>query len=145
MLNQEYQYQQVQITRVILKANYFFLQKWFLVIFLVKILWVMYRKMHIWCCNIKNYKIKHSQNKRYDHFQIDGQAFTSPYLPMYLQSPPGQTSQRTSSSQSPCLHFLIIRGLLSCSLSLGKLGGCECLLFSRISLKNELYVLRTNM
>ena len=40
----------------------------------------MYREMHIWCCNIKNYEIKYSQNKRYDRFQIDGQAFTSSYM-----------------------------------------------------------------
>ena len=40
--------------------------------------------MHIWCCNIKNYYIKHSQNKKYDRFQIDGQAFTSSYINMNL-------------------------------------------------------------
>ena len=39
----------------------------------------MYSEMHIWCYNIKNYYMKHSQNWGVYSFQIDGQAFTSSY------------------------------------------------------------------
>ena len=59
--------------------------------FCVRICWVMYREMHIWCCNIQSYYIKLSQNKRYDRFQIDCQAFTSSYqfhlFPVFVTVP----------------------------------------------------------
>ena len=40
----------------------------------------MYSEMHIWCYNIKNCYMKHSQNWSVYSFQIDAQAFTSSYL-----------------------------------------------------------------
>ena len=94
VLNQECQHQHIQITIVILMANHFFLNMFF-VTFFVKIWWVMYSEMHIWCYNTKNYCIKHTKKWDVKSFQIDGQAFTSSYLPQpslfsYLQSSHGQ-------------------------------------------------------
>ena len=56
-------------------------------IFFVKIWWVMYSEMHIWCYNIKNYNMKYSQNWGVHSFQIDSQAFTSFYLRMDMLAP----------------------------------------------------------
>ena len=54
--------------------------------FFVKILWVMYSEMHLWCYNIKNYYMKHSKKWDVHCFQIDGQAFTSLYCLLFTSS-----------------------------------------------------------
>ena len=93
-------------------------------------------------------------NTKYGHLLFTAVNLYEIYTAFYTLYLTQKNITSCASTSWPSLHAKVTysltyithtKGLLSCLLSLGKLRRCECLLFIKISLKNGLDALRTNL